>query len=781
VLQLPHHELYVDAENSDFKAQIYADDTLNIERMSRRSGGEVVYYVIPETPRIRMSGPADARTPVFLLTKYKFGDADRNANPDLPKGGGYMLFDVELGMTDAERTRLIAHLQAKVEEAWYTRNGGRPADDAAANAYQGPTVRLAYPEYTGGSATFYLVDDENLVRGHINEQPTSLIGSNTAIFNATLTGPGATYMQRTLLGEEGEGATDLSNVQVRYDLTFWARLPPARVRARGTARNIHRAVSSVWHDYEGRGCDEDVSRTWEHNWDLNSSLQAVDIDIDTGTYDLEDDAIAELRQFVMTQLQTWLRENLLTKLEPAEAGFDDIADVYSSTDDVYRLKTVNEMTADRFEVDITLSSVVEKRLFPQATLQTFFKGYSSEQMTQFVREVDLDDDFFKKVKPTVRAFANWDMGTINYVVVDVEYNGDTQSFHFDAGDQAAKSYEWSLAADGARAYRYRYKVGFKGRSEDQALVSPWKTDVTRELNLSIPETGRLALDINAGDIDWNLVKQAQVEVRYADTDQDVDEVTYTAQLTVSEPTDAWQHDIFAPVTRPVQYRTRFFLSNESEVTSAWTDTTSRQIVVNDPAVATLSATFQTPNKWATTQRVTVNVRAEGDSASAEPLTFALDEKKSHHAWKMLVDDPDNSRFEYRFSVVYTDGSAAPYITDWSAPQDNGTTITLNWPTPPALEVMVRPFPTIKWDVTPAIDVTLEALDPAPGVDPSFSAYFEKEARTAQKWVVLVADQDTRSYRWTVNYYLENGDVKTETGVGESENFVIRPYVPADPD
>ena len=58
------------------RVTVYQDDTLFWK-----------FYLVPNYVTIRKD---DAGKPVFLLIAYSFGDQDREENPDLPRGGGYM-------------------------------------------------------------------------------------------------------------------------------------------------------------------------------------------------------------------------------------------------------------------------------------------------------------------------------------------------------------------------------------------------------------------------------------------------------------------------------------------------------------------------------------------------------------------------------------------------------------------------------------------------------------------------------------------------------------------
>jgi hypothetical protein len=59
------------------------------------------------------------------------------------------------------------------------------------------------------------------------------------------------------------------------------------------------------------------------------------------------------------------------------------------------------------EFNLEQRSVVEWSIHPQATLETFFHGMTPEQIEQYVREINLEDDFFKNLQLDVRAFTDF--------------------------------------------------------------------------------------------------------------------------------------------------------------------------------------------------------------------------------------------------------------------------------------------------------------------------------------------------------------------------------------
>src|SRR5436309_731251 len=89
------------------------------------------FYLIPDYVSIRQDINGH---PVFLLIKYAFSDQDRQENKNLPRGGGFMVFDVELSVREADYPKIIAELQQSVNSQWQQL---KALADAAGNDVRG--------------------------------------------------------------------------------------------------------------------------------------------------------------------------------------------------------------------------------------------------------------------------------------------------------------------------------------------------------------------------------------------------------------------------------------------------------------------------------------------------------------------------------------------------------------------------------------------------------------------------------------------------------------------
>jgi len=73
------------------------------------------FYLIPGFPTVRTDPGGN---PVFQLTKFKLSDQSREENPELPRGGGYMVFDSELKVKANHQEELVKELQKHVRQEW---------------------------------------------------------------------------------------------------------------------------------------------------------------------------------------------------------------------------------------------------------------------------------------------------------------------------------------------------------------------------------------------------------------------------------------------------------------------------------------------------------------------------------------------------------------------------------------------------------------------------------------------------------------------------------------
>jgi len=220
---------------ADYNVTAYVDDTIWWK-----------FYLIPNYPSIRRD---INQNPVFLLIKYAFSDDDREKDPNLLKGGGYLAFDVELAIPPADYTGIQKELQKYINEEWNRRKvdaesagknveGWRQSswyyvdgkqrtstlsvsdlklglhDDAsvAPPGDKPPTVLIGNPTWKDGTFKVLAPQTAQLISNRVTEGVASLVGTNVVSANMDLTPAGATFMEKVLVNPDGSGGTDLTTL-----------------------------------------------------------------------------------------------------------------------------------------------------------------------------------------------------------------------------------------------------------------------------------------------------------------------------------------------------------------------------------------------------------------------------------------------------------------------------------------------------------------------------------------------------------------------------------------
>ena len=281
------------------------------------------FYLVPSTPTIRRD---DNGRPVFLLSIIHTSDRDREATPAMPRGAGFMNFDVQFTVDKEASESARRELQQWVDEE-YLRRRANPKYSALPE-YAGitaPKVELNDPLLSGGKVTMHTTQSGLLVSGRFAEAPASLVSGSTAVFNMDLTETGAGFMHELFMGSSGEGRLDLTPVQVIYDLTMWARLPPVVITVTGDSERIHHTLVKVSETNRDNPCTPAEVETYRENGTNSSTLKetgAVNVKIDKGDAMVPDDVLEALQQYALDLFDTMVKERFLVPAEKDSAGLD---------------------------------------------------------------------------------------------------------------------------------------------------------------------------------------------------------------------------------------------------------------------------------------------------------------------------------------------------------------------------------------------------------------------------------------------------------------------------
>jgi hypothetical protein len=777
VLELPAIMDYQDPEDPSFVATIYQDDRFEETK---------TVYAIPSAPRVRRDSNGD---PVFKLVVYKFSNDDLEEDEGMPEGGGYVMLDVDLSISAEHRERMLTAVAA----------------DRGVDA-----VTLGSPEFVDGEVRFLTVRDPNLVvaeappspkdpvktgeeiRGHLGVAKPSLMAGMVAGFTATLTPAGATFFQKTLIGEDGKPVQGLPPVRVEYDIRFWARLPEIHVRADAKFDKVRTEFASVWHDFEGRSCNEGISSTTEHYWDSVVASQSIDMEFDFGTLPADDPARVEIRQFVMGELTKWLQSNVLELTPNDDPVFADMDDIYKSHDDVYRLRTSHTGVSSDFHLDIRETSIGEKRLFPNGALDPLFGGETPDDIERFVQEISLDNEFFQKVVVEPLAYVDWAAVPIASVEVDIRYQGDdaeSRTFTF-AKDSTARRRVIFDRVNRDRRYEYRYRVHYRADGQDRSFESKWATTNARELDVTVAETGVVAVDINLGTMRWGQVVDAvTVEFEYSDPANDIDRVvgskTYTKES--NTPRDRWSEEIFAPATGTLTATATWTLKDGDQIVEELEVGDNREITLHAPRVPTVDAEVIVRNVDAV-ELVVLDMRTvEDDPEDVESVSFEIrpeaGQSTSLSSWAPMVPAGSARQWQYRYLIIPR-GDDEPTQQGpgtngaWSPPIEHGLTQVVTPDLPMGLvsqSVKISPRRVAFGDDLLAVSVVVTYASPDGSIIETFDETFESGSSATFDFQMRKGDLESFAVDWVATYHMAEGD-KTIEGTSRT-TFVGLPATP----
>jgi hypothetical protein len=735
---------------------VYADD----ERFD-------VYYLMSGTPSVRRDANGK---PVFLLVKYEFSAADRAANPSLPTGGGYLNFDTALTVDAATLATITTTLQAEVDAEWNRRRNGSPAEQASqgvTGTTAPPAVSFDTPTFTKGKVALDVPQATELVSARVAEGSPTLLDGSGAVFNLDLTPAGATFMQQALVGPGGSGATDLTPIQVAYDLSFWARLPPAEIAVTADSQRIHEYIHK---QLQGRGIDWCTTYDFDHT-DLTSDTVtasgAITVSIDQGSGSLPADVLNDLRNYALDLVKQMITSSFFTS-QPSDPGTDPAPSTGTGQSQKFYLRDY-ESASMSLNVHLEQRSVVEWEVFPQATIESFFSGVSAPDMNQFIRLISLEDPFWETLDVTVRVFADW-TGPVSWVRVDLEYDPPgtdprPASFTFDATHTDPQKWTQNLTG-GDVIYRYRTTVAYKDQPEPAPTA--WITTSLPAVNVEAVAPA-VAVTVLAGDVDFDSVDRIEVTVAYQDAAQGVSREEETLVLTGTNQQQSYKRLVYHPITQQPQYRARFTLkSGDVQDDPAWHPVACPQLVINQDRSAVLRVSLlPTGNGWSDVERVMVDLHYE-DTPNAYTVdnTIDLETIDQFRTWTVPLKDKTLRSYSYKWTASFKNGHLTQ--TTWQPAAGDSQTLPVAIMRPGIDVLLVAE--QIDFKATPVVEVACHYS--AAGFDRQETLVFQDAS--PQTWSIDVPDGSPVEYTWQVTFHPQDADPVTTSPVTEHDNVVIIP-------
>lgn len=701
---------------------------------------EQTFYVLPTSPRFRIQNG----NPVFKFIKYRL-PIDR---ADGRKGGGYVFFDTEITVPDDQMAKVTELLQKRVNEKHTKAQRPGPA----------PKVQFGTITYSSGTVRLLLEENGTLIEKVRSAGKPSLYGRNVACFALELTPEGATVFEAAM---QGQGA---SAVSVVYDLRFWVKLPPVTATVDFSSERFYEYLKTV--DLEVSFWTEDHYREDLRELLIESQSGVAKVNYDAPVppaveKSLDEWAQRTLEDILTRQTQEATAEQNPGKVDPNKLFEKTLEDLGGDDLDNFHQSITQHKLVD-IHMKFAKNSAVEWNLAPQGTLPTLTSLKDGKgqpiKWQDYALLIDGDDPFFKQINVNMQVNADFANLPLHSVELHMEYpkaggRKEIGEYRFSSPNDANR---FSTFMDNNnQEYTYWYEVNYKGQART-FKSKPIKTD-EKLLTVNVDDTGILNLDINTGDIDFDQVRVAQVDVRYP-KGLAVPLAQQKFTIDRDHQSHRLQKVIFNEISQPYEYRVKYVMVDGKEIETGPFEEQSKPLIVDDPFSEIRSVTIRASgNLQDKVQTIFVDLTyTDAKNNYNLSKSVALDSNVPAEEWRIPVIKGVQGAVKYSGLIRYFDGTEEP-IAETVADRP---TILVGPSVRDVLEIMVLPdFMFDNPDVR-LVRVALSYSDPAHGVSER-KDYTFRPGDGEQFWTVELKDKNKIDFQWKATFFLSSGQQVVE--------------------
>lgn len=578
------------------------------------------FYVMPQQPTI---GRTKQDKLSFMFRKYRFADAAQAKT----RGGGYVMFDVTLEISPADKAAILADLKQR-----YT---GKKADGVS----DPHLIHLAPLAFSDATVTLNIAKDDgtSFVQSIQALGHPATDGKFTASFSAALSPEGATYFENAMKSASG-GA-----VQVLYSMKTFFRSGDTKVTASFNKSNALKYKQEI----------SKSNRIWRESTyksDITSTLnkyEVVKVDATFSNNETEEQK-KQIRDWATQAVMDAVKRQVPDLVMPVDGAAD--AD---STTRTLNLESTSDFSQTFHERIAMLLDVHPQGMLPNVASLRDAAG-QAYRWEDYFEEVDLDDPWFQTLRLGVSTAAEFGTTPLSRLNVDLWYDSGkknhftTLSFHKDATQRQ----EWSPFGNEDK-YEYQYTAFFQS---GQPYTSKRREGVSKELVIESEVGGLLQVDAIATGVNFDLVKNIAVTVQVVDPTTRAKGASHTVFLEAKNPQvriPLVVGDQFAlPYT--YEYSLVYTLPDGVQIHAPATFASGRQLLVMSCFSAIRTITLQAPLQEGDSATVTLDY---SEGRYTRHATLRLDGDNPLKEWRLGVIDRSAGTLKYSASIDLRDGSS----------------------------------------------------------------------------------------------------------------------------
>ena len=621
------------------------------------------FYYMPAMPRLSVlrDPVAGVDVPQIQLLKFR-GNAGN---------GGFLTFEVNLGVDQDRLDAIVAELKRVnrlTEDPWLS-----PV------TLENGSVRLLIlgteSPATPGAALGVSGKEPRFVTKIDHPAKPALYGDNQAIFSVELDQDGVQLVEASLRGE-------LMPIGIVYSLDFYALRPAFTVK-----------VTADWSRVQTRLDEQFNTNILFFSSDIDTAVdkliedRVVVIDVDSFLPEGEDagawvgrrdQAVNDFKDMVIhgffqpsidpmkEEKDGWDKfgdtaERL--SLLAATGGWAGVAKFGYVKRDLTRIdqKTLNLVMNERV--------TVKRSIYPQAALKGLARvlrdAAGNLDLSRFVKEVTLDDDWFTKRRLTAHALVDFDADRIDSVNVTLAYDGRPQTLRLTKAEPSGTR-EWnSILANNTmmRPVQYEYRVNFRDvdTAERPGLInSPRLTQIGDEFEVS-PRGERLYfmddIQFGAASLPWDRYPQVFIEARYADLANHI-RLEETFLLSKDKPDAVWKRFRLNPDADDYEVRVTYLAVDHRDVALDWRTTNQERLIIRDPHPTRRTVQVAPAVDWRLVAMVIVELRYSDDENGVDERQtlsfFDTPEERGPKTFSANLADPTQRLVQYTATIVLKD-------------------------------------------------------------------------------------------------------------------------------
>ncbi|WP_027179765.1 hypothetical protein [Maridesulfovibrio bastinii] len=556
----------------------------------------------------------------------------------------------------------------------------------------------------------------------------SLYADNKVSFVISLPDNNSYESFKNAFGPDGSAGGTFT---VSYQLSTFAALPPATVTVSfdsNTAYEYQKTVhvsKNMWGHVTNRSVEV-------HQ--LLSQSMAGKVTVDPGS--------RTLSESVLKRLTDWGNQTLQN-------------DVDKSIQEV--LTVIGEKNADNFSCSMMPSfnnvyeegQVINWLVTPQATIPAF------------------DETTWEKISSTIDvrnlnvAFAVQSIpDTVDSVTVVVDYpTAKTDNTHQFKADESGS---WIFKAVGDMSggafnpeYKYHYKVEYNDGTEP--YTSPITTSTDTQIFINIRDLKRLTVKFIAWNVPFSDEQVKRVEVNFYFVNDNDGAVTHqNIELNKDKTTDVVESNTMRPSTNSYQFRTTYYMADNTKVMTGWVTDNAIQNVLTPPLVSRVISLFTLGDFSLVAVDAQYNDKTNGLVHNHQ---WALQgSAMTPQPWFLTVPNSADE-FIISYSGEYESGGKLTMIQH----TDIGTSI-INVSTAQSVQSVKFQASEVEWSNKNITKVNLQVyrINKSGNKTDMFGRIFTPENLDDFLWDFLYDSGTTPTYYWEAQYWHKN--VETPTNI-----------------